>query len=273
MERMQLFRGNTILIKEINEDFKKEFFNYYKLESYSQNTIHRELGLIKTFCKHAKFNGVETHPQMEFLKLQKEKTSHIHLSFEELEKIAQKEYEFDYLKNTRDWLIISCYTGQRISDFMRFTKNMIRKEDGKKLIEFTQRKTGKIMTIPVHQKVQEILDKRNGEFPRTISDQKYNDYLKIVCQQADLNNMVKGKIQRNISEEKDGKKVRSIDGVYEKWELVTSHIGRRSFATNFYGTIPTSFLIYMTGHSTEAMFLNYIGKSNKDLAMELTKYF
>lgn len=62
-------------------------------------------------------------------------------------------------------------------------------------------------------------------------------------------------------------------GNYKKYELVTSHIGRRSFATNFYGTIPTTYLIYVTGHSTESMFLNYIGKSNKDLAMELTKYF
>ena len=62
-------------------------------------------------------------------------------------------------------------------------------------------------------------------------------------------------------------------GIYKKYELVTSHIGRRSFATNFYGTIPTSFLIYMTGHSTEAIFLNYIGKINKDIALEMTKYF
>ena len=66
---------------------------------------------------------------------------------------------------------------------------------------------------------------------------------------------------------------RKLEGLFEKWELVTSHIGRRSFATNFYGEIPTSYLIYVTGHSTEIMFLNYIGKSNKDLAMELTKYF
>ena len=55
--------------------------------------------------------------------------------------------------------------------------------------------------------------------------------------------------------------------------LVSSHIGRRSFASNNYGKIPTSFLMYITGHTTEAMFLTYIGKSNKDIAMELTNYF
>jgi integrase len=69
------------------------------------------------------------------------------------------------------------------------------------------------------------------------------------------------------------KQYRKEVGMYKKWELITSHIGRRSFATNFYGTIPTTYLINVTGHSSESMFLNYLGKSNKDLAMELTNYF
>ena len=84
---------------------------------------------------------------------------------------------------------------------------------------------------------------------------------------------IKGKKQENISKENNIQKIRRVEGVYPKYELVTSHIGRRSFATNYYGDIPTSYLIYVTGHSSEIMFLNYIGKSNKDMALELTKYF
>ena len=75
-------------------------------------------------------------------------------------------------------------------------------------------------------------------------------------------------------ETKKGSKIyRKQSGIYKKHELVTSHIGRRSFATNFYGIIPTTHLMKMTNHSTEAMFLKYIGKSNKDLAKETFKYF
>jgi integrase len=274
MQRMQLHYGKTFFIKDINEDFKRDFVAYYENENYSQNTTHRELVLIKTFCNHAKYNGIETHLQLANLKLKREKISHIHLTFEELEIIDSTKYDFDYLINAKDWLIISCYSGQRISDFMRFTKSMIRVEDGKSLIEFTQRKTGKIMTVPLHKKVLEILDKRNGDFPRKISDQKYNEYIKEVCKLAKINENVIGKKQMNIEEddEKDSI-IRSVTNTYQKHQLVTSHIGRRSFATNFYGIIPTSFLIYVTGHSSEVMFLNYIGKSNKDIAMELTKYF
>ena len=38
------------------------------------------------------------------------------------------------------------------------------------------------------------------------------------------------------------KVTRKENGIFEKWELVTSHIGRRSFATNNYGKIPTSLI-------------------------------
>jgi integrase len=195
------------------------------------------------------------------------------LTFDEINKLEniKKKKLTDSLKNSRDWLVISCYTGQRISDFMRFTDEQIRIENGKNLIEFTQKKTGKIMTIPLHPKVLEILKKRKGKFPYPISDQKYNDQIKIVGRLAGLTEKVKG--SKKTETEPDSKIYRKESGLFEKCELITSHIGRRSFATNFYGNIPTTYLIYVTGHSTEAMFLNYIGKSNKDLAMELTNYF
>ena len=202
------------------------------------------------------------------LKLEKAKTSKIYLSSQDLEAIEKKKFKHDYLDNARDWLIISCYTGQRISDFLRFTKEMIRIENGKSFLEFSQKKTGKVMTVPLHNKVLQILEKRDGNFPRSISDQRYNDYIKIVCKKAKLKEKVEGAI---ATKTENG--IRKVSGKYAKWELVTSHIGRRSFATNFYGKIPTTYLIYITGHSSEAMFLNYIGKSNKDLAMEISKYF
>ena len=246
---------------------------YCKNEIYSQNTIQRELAIIKTFCKHARFLGIETHPQLDSLRLDKAKVEKIYLTFEDLTKIENnsKNQLTDSLDNAKDWLIISCYSGQRISDFMRFTDEQIRKEDGEYLLEFTQKKTNKLTTIPLHPKVLEILQKRNGKFPYEISDQKYNDYIKEVCKIAELNQLIFG--SKNAETEPNSKVFRKKSGTYKKWELVTSHIGRRSFATNFYGKIPTTFLINMTNHSSEAMFLNYIGKSNKDLAKETFKYF
>jgi len=260
-------------LTDIDGNFKMSFEAYCLENLYAPNTIATAFKFIKTICNHAKSNGLNISSQLGNIKVKQTKVDNIYLTFEELDKIEKTEKEkfTDSLLNARDWLIISCYTGQRISDFMRFTDKQIRIENGKSLLEFTQVKTGKNMTVPLHQKVLEILKKRDGKFPYAISDQKYNAYIKKVCEIAEINEVVKGSKKSETAEDSGIYRKESND--FKKWELVTSHIGRRSFATNFYGKIPTTYLIYVTGHSTEQMFLTYIGKSNKDLAIELTNYF
>ena len=241
LQRLEGASGKTIYISEINEDFKQEFYNYCKEENYSQNTIQRELNIIKTFCKFARSKGIQVDSELDSLKLPKEKIDNIYLSLKEIGLIESTDIDKPHHSNARDWLIISCFTGQRISDFMRFTKEMIRIEKGKSLIEFEQQKTGKLMTIPIHAKVQQILDKNKGEFPYRISDQRYNDYIKEVCKIAGIDEEIQGKKQLNISKENETKKIRRVEGVYPKYELVTSHIGRRTCSPDtVLVTIPSS---------------------------------
>ena len=271
--RLQAYLGRTILVKEINEDFKKEFQDYSTKEKYGTNTQQREFKSIKTICYHARHMGLETHHQLQGLKLKTEDVGSIYLNIDELEIITKLDLKQEYLENARDWLIVSCFTGQRVSDFMRFTKHMIRTEEGKQYLEFEQQKTAKLMTIPVLKEVVAILNKRGGEFPRALSDQNYNIFIKDVCKLAGLDTMCEGKKRLNIAKKGEKKRFRDVLGQYEKWELVSSHIGRRSFATNYYGKVPTSHLINITGHGTEKMFLNYIKKSNKDMAKDAYDYF
>jgi integrase len=290
LERYQNTLNHKIKISEINDKFKIDFENYCLKNNYALNTISKDLRTIKTVCNHAKYNGITTSHQLDRIKTPQHKTEKIYLTFEELQKIENidKRRLNDNYDNAKDWLIISCYTGQRISDFMRFDKSMIRYEKNKQgilkpFIEFTQVKTNKVMTVALHPKVIEILEKRNDDFPKPISDPKYNLFIKQVCRIAGITDKIKGSKLTDLNKEEeiekkpktkdDVKQFRKEVGMFKKWELITSHIGRRSFATNFYGTIPTTYLINVTGHSTEAMFLNYLGKSNKDLAMELTNYF
>ena len=65
-------------------------------------------------------------------------------------------------------------------------------------------------------------------------------------------------------------------GIYPKYELITSHICRRSFATNYYKHIPTPILMEITQHSKEETFYSYIGKpkdkdANAKLFVKLVK--
>ena len=54
-------------------------------------------------------------------------------------------------------------------------------------------------------------------------------------------------------------------GLFPKYHVISSHDLRRSFATNFFGKIPTPILMNMTGHAKESTFMGYIGRDpNRD---------
>ena len=78
---------------------------------------------------------------------------------------------------------------------------------------------------------------------------------------AGVNEVVDASIKDKLSK-------RLVTGRFEKYKCVVSHIGRRSFASNYYGKFPTSMLIQQTGHTSERTFLEYIGKSNADLSLD-----
>lgn len=274
IERFQNDMGIEYLIKDVNADFKLKFEDFCSSNNYSLNTIARAIRFIKTVCYHARNNGVETHFQLDGIETKIVKVEKVFLSVEEIELIRKVELEQDFLDNARDWLVISCETGQRVSDFLRFTKENIRYEEMKikekvvnvPFMEFTQIKTEKIMSIPLSPIVVAILGKRDGNFPRKISDVHYNEYIKLVCEKAGLTQRVNGSKVNKVTKRKEA-------GIFSKFELVTSHIGRRSFATNNYARVPTSLLMNATGHTTEKMFLEYLGKTPPEKARQLAEYF
>ncbi|MBU3715254.1 MAG: integrase [Ferruginibacter sp.] len=266
LQRFEKSVKKRYLIRDVNADFKLKFEEFCLDEKYSPNTIARAIKFIKTICYHAADNRIETHYQLKNIISKSVPVDKIYLTEEEIDKILNVQLNHDYLVNARDWLIISCETGQRVSDFMRFNSSMIRYEDGKPLIEFIQVKTEKIMAIPLSKRVRSILEIRNGEFPRKITDQRYNEYIKEVCKAAGITQIIKGS---KISD----KYFRKESGMFPKYELITSHVGRRSFASNNYGRIPTALLINVTGHATESMFLEYIGKTETEKAKQLAEYF
>lgn len=108
--------------------------------------------------------------------------------------------------------------------------------------------------------VLEIINRNSGEFPRRISSAKYNEYIKEVVEKAKINKIIKG-----------GKQIdkRKIIDFYPKWELVTSHIGRRTFVSLFEPIVGKELIKTQTGHVTDAMVNLY----NKTEAIDKAKIF
>lgn len=257
-------RKYKVKLKDVNEKFRIDFEDYCKgKEKLSANYFERVLSFIKTICKHAGQNDLEISPQLHGLRAKKETVHNIYFTREEIELIHRTPMPSEELENSKDWLIISCNTAQRISDFMHFSKDdlvdMVTGAECIKAIRIKQQKTGKLLEIPIFKMVKEILDKRGGHFPNSISDQRYNVNIKKVCQIVGLNQLVYGS-------KMDKKTKRLIKGQFPKWELVSSHIGRRTFATCQFGHLPNTHIMAYTGHTTEKQLLAYIGKPQNEVA-------
>ena len=280
IEKFQKFKRRIYVIAEIDRivllEFRKWLGNEGKL---MDNTAQRTLRNLKTVLLDARDNGKIIHHQVNSFKIDKVESIKVFLSFEEIEKIKNTLIIGDDLIHTRDWLIIGCNTGQRVGDLLGMTKRRIYTKidaDGHsyRFIDLVQGKGKKQVSIPINNEVEQILIKYNGDFPPIFGKTKdsghtiFNRHLKKVCELAEISERVKGKVY-------DDELERNVLQDTEKHHLVSSHICRRSFATNYYGDrrFPTPRLMAITGHATESVFLSYIGKTSTDHAMETAKTF
>ncbi|MBM1106037.1 phage integrase SAM-like domain-containing protein [Aurantibacter crassamenti] len=257
--------GNNYKVKEVNVSLGKEFLSYLLNDcKYSKSYALRTMGNLKTVCYDADINGIEISKQVR--KIESGKPSNefvIYLTPLELKKIEKADIMQPHLQNARKWLLLGCSIGQRVSDLLNITEKNFVVKDGLELIKLKQKKTGKNVSIPVLDATKEII--KYG-LPQKISSQKFNEYIKKVCEKAEINELITGSLM-------DKKTKRKKVGQYPKWKLISSHVCRRSFATNLYGELPTPLIMQITQHSTEKNLLAYMGKSNDDYAQQIADYY
>lgn len=273
LDSFQKSKRKTYRLVDVNLKFRNEFLIYLlEVDKLARNTAGRYIKFLKTICLDAQRSGFKVNQELASIRGFKVEVKKIYLNFDEIEQIAKTEFKDEKLESARDWLVIGCYIGQRVGDLLSLTKENIKQHKGRNFIELIQQKTKKKVTILVHPKVQKILDKNKGEFPMVYSmnisstKAKFNLYIKDVCFDAGLKEVISGS---RINPDTNRKE----EGEFQKYQLITSHICRRSFATNHYGDIPTPYLLNITGHSTEKEFLNYIGKTSIDYADQMASYW
>lgn len=271
----QEYSKKKLLINQISIEFHGDFIEYLENEQkLNSNTIGGYIDDIKLFCSNADKKRLDVLCDYKFSEFYtpSNKTNDVYLKEEEINLIYNEVFEDDYLDNARDWFIIGLWTGLRVSDLLCLTKENLNGD----FIKQENYKTGCQVIVPIHEQVKAILNKRNGEFPRKLSDQKFNDYIKVVSKKAGITDLVKGAKMDKLTIEKDGKQktiYRKKIGEFPKYELVSSHICRRSFASNLYGKLPSSVIMNLTGHKTESQFNKYIKITSKEHAETLQKHW
>jgi site-specific recombinase XerD len=255
----QKTRRRIIDFKTIDLDFYYDFLQYLNEEfDSSTNTIGKDIKTLKTILNDATERGYNTNlafRSRSFISPTEESDS-IYLNKEELSEMSALDLSSKpELDNVRYAFLIGCYTGLRYSDFSLLTLDHMKGD----YIEIKPQKTNTWITIPIHKELIKLLKEHNGILPKSLSNSDINSLLKDLGKLMDsLQSM------EYVSITKGGMK---IEESYHKWELLTSHTARRSFATNEYiaGAKPLT-IMAITGHKTEKSFLKYLKLDGKDQA-------
>ena len=116
-----------------------------------------------------------------------------------------------------------------------------------KTVNIIQEKTKASVPIPITKGMSKIL----GDpitWPKPPTNQEFNRHVKVLCKMVGLSD----------THEREGIPIPLHD-------LITSHIGRRSFATNNYSKMPLVDLAVFTGHKTIGELENYIKVSELEV--------
>ncbi|HLO61300.1 MAG TPA: tyrosine-type recombinase/integrase [Bacteroidales bacterium] len=252
---------------DINPDFYNEFIKYFYSKKYSPNTIGKHIKSLKTIMRTAKEEGLHNNTETErkAFKSISAPVQTIYLTESELQKIYNLNLNTlpDY-DLARDVFLVGCYTAQRFSDFSRIKPENIRTlENGKKVIDLIQQKTGERVTIPIRHELETIMRKYNYHLPKTY-EQKVNTKIKNIAADAGITDVIQ------IEKNKGGLRIKAN---VRKCDLVVTHTARRSGCTNMYlAGIPVIDIMKISGHKSEREFLKYIRVSKEETAIILSNH-
>ncbi len=255
-------KSRAIKFEDLSIEFFKDFIKYLYKFDFSDNHVNKILSTIRTVLNEATERGLNKNLAFKSRKISvgKTETDNVYLNVADLKKLVTLDLSSrPALDRVRDLFIIAAYTGLRFSDFSTLKPENIQIMGGKRIFNVLTKKTKDRLVIPIHPLVEDVLEKYSYSLPEPISNQKMNDALKLICKQAELDATF---TKRHYK----GGKV--TEETYLKWQMVSSHTGRRSFATNAYiAGVPMLSIMRITGHKKPETFLKYIKFDNEENAI------
>lgn len=288
IQRYETERRKSLSLEDITMDFQKDFIKWNIDRGVCNNTVRAKLNGLRTVMlaayedkktsnvdfRHSDFvpsfaevDHVYLTPDMiqQMLDLDLSSKDSIKKLIADSD-IKQKKKEKMILKLrictckafeiSRDVFVVGCLTGQRVSDYSRFNKDMVTELEGKRFIRIVQSKTGKQVYIPLDSRVMDILNKYDGELPIV-------DYKKIIRHIKFIGELLHWTYKADIDPSLLGSKKSS-----RFCDLLGTHTARRSFATNAYAAgVPLSSIMAVTGHTTELVLRRYLRLQSKEKAI------
>ena len=198
------------------------------------------------FCKDYK----------EILKAKNEKPIKTFLTMKELEQLERAVVRSEVEQYVLDEFLIGAYTGMRISDAREVSEENM----ANGYLSYVSIKTSIQAVVPLKAGMAERI-RRVQANECNVSLAGYNKALRRLCQRA-------GIVER-VKVFKAGDHLKGY-----KWEYVSSHTARISFATNLANLgVPILEISKLMGHTSIQMTMRYIVNTQVELSSKALKYF
>jgi integrase len=238
---------------KVNRDFYQKLFMYFVGIGHRNSTIKKTFKNVNWFfgwCIKSKKINISGYKDFEIKdrvqSTQGNPENIVFLRPDEFLMLFEANIPDLRLSRVRDIFVFMCATGFRFSDYDQFSKEMIMND----IIKITIQKTSDPLEIPLNIFSKSILEKYNYNLPK-ISNPKLNLYLKELAKLLLLNRLVT-KVYIKAGETKREQS--------ELWELITTHTGRKTFASlAVFLDFNPEMIMRFTGHKTYEMLKVYTG--------------
>jgi len=242
-----------VRLVDLNRKFIADFDYYMKsVDGNSHNTTTKYCKNLKTILNLALLNGwLDKNPFLQFKTVYK-LNQKVYLSQDELTSIQNKQFKTDRLTKVRDMFLFQCYTGLAFVDMLNLKcADITTGIDGNKWIIKNRQKTEIRSAIPLLTPAIQVIEKYKPNYANTpldpllpmFSNQKYNAYLQEIADVSGIN--------KNL----------------------TSHVGRRTFATTvaLSNGVSIETISKILGHSTTKITHQYAVVTDLKVSQEMEK--
>lgn len=241
------------------EDLTRANLNDFRdlvTERVAQSTARTYFAVFKAILKRYEDDADFCKDYANILKAKNEKPVKTFLTMKELERLERVEVKTEYERIVLDEFLIGAYTGMRISD----AKEISEENMANGYISYVSIKTGVHAVVPMKAGIAERI-RRVQANECDVNLMTYNRVLRNLCKRAGITERVK---VFKAGEHERG----------EKWEFVSSHTARISFATNLAILgVPLLDVSRCMGHTSTQMTERYVVKTKAELDVKALKYF
>jgi site-specific recombinase XerD len=260
LEQFEKDEAYKVSFESMNFDFYNNWLKWFYDNGYLDNTIGKYVKTIKSFLNYATDRGWNKSKLYNKFKVFKHDVDIVYLDEDELNRIQELDLSGKaYLQNARKLFLLACYTGLRFSDLSELKPEHVKSG----FIHVTTRKTKEAVKIPLFPASEAIIQQIVSGEAHFITNQKLNVYVKELAKLAGIDEATETVQFRGSTR---------VSKTVPKYELISTHTGRRTFVTQSLerGMRP-EVIMQITGHRDYRSFKKYIKVTDSQKEREMLK--